>query len=212
MPPTSEDSTGQARTARDDAPLSFDLPRQPLARALYAFSALTGIELIADARLIGGRQSSALRGTMPPLEALQALLRDTGLVGQSFMPGTLILTLSGAPPVVPPEATHFRPPQPTYFTAVQRAVLGALCGTSATVPGDYRLAMKLWIDPAGTVLRTSFLDSTGRPGLDAALGAALARLQIGVPPPVDLPQPVVVLILPQAAHDDDCPAAASGQG
>ena len=193
--------------ARPDGPVNFDIPAQPLSKALYAFSAATGIEVLVDARQAAGRRSVDIRGLMTPRDALGVLLIGSKLVAQEFGPNTVTLkptatAASGRSSGMPGDGDI------PYFADIQRAVQQALCGDSRTAPGRYRLALKLWIGPSGAVLRSKRLDSTGDDNLDEVLDAATQAIRIGRPPPPDLPQPVTLVIsLRQDATN--CPSGAS---
>ncbi|MGC3986759.1 MAG: TonB-dependent siderophore receptor [Pseudorhodoferax sp.] len=63
----------QAQTAR------FDIPAQPLAAALDQFARQAGLQLVFDPGLARERQAPALRGEHDLREALDALLRGSGL-------------------------------------------------------------------------------------------------------------------------------------
>ncbi|MGO4717337.1 energy transducer TonB [Bradyrhizobium sp. 2TAF24] len=192
------------------APIRFDLPAQPLAKALQAFSAATNIEVLVDARHAAGRRSSDVQGAMMPREALALLLAGSGLVAQPFTADEAAFKIV-APPVPAPVAGL--PPGATrYFRDIQRAVELALCRDGRTAPGRYRLALKLWIGQSGVVLRSQRLDTTGDDALDGALDEVTRALPIGRSPPADLPQPVVLVISPQrAAVSAGCLAAAPEQ-
>ncbi len=63
----------QAQTAR------FDIPPQPLAAALDQFARQAGLQLVFDPQLARDRQAPALRGEHGLRQALDALLRGSGL-------------------------------------------------------------------------------------------------------------------------------------
>jgi hypothetical protein len=178
--------------------IRFDIPAEPLAKALAAFGELTGFEIIADARQAVGRISAPVSGTMLPREALLTLLLGTGLAVRDYAPGSVrLVTVSPAASVPVPGPVAGSSPFGAYFAAVQQAVLLALCRTDTTMPGSYRLAIKLWVAPSGSVARVRFLDTTGDRQRDAALGAALGQVDIGVPPPAHFQQPITLVILPR---------------
>jgi len=58
---------------------SFDIPAQPLAQALMIFGRQAGLQVTAEGPLTDGLRSSAVKGDMPPAEALSRLLTGTGL-------------------------------------------------------------------------------------------------------------------------------------
>ncbi|HHA2715376.1 TPA: STN domain-containing protein, partial [Stenotrophomonas maltophilia] len=58
---------------------SYDLPAQPLAAALDAYSRLTGVDLVIGAALPAGHAAPALRGDFDDAQALTRLLAGSGL-------------------------------------------------------------------------------------------------------------------------------------
>jgi hypothetical protein len=180
----------------DDARTNFNIPAQPMAEALYAFSAITGIEILVDARSAEGRRSTAVAGTMAPREALEVMLAGSGLASEDFGPGTIALKPIPRPPADGSSGSAARLDLP-YFADVQRAIQQALCADARTLPGTYRVALKLWIGRSGTVLLSKRLDTTGDAARDVAIDAVMhGGLRIGQPP-ADLPQPITLLISPR---------------
>ena len=57
---------------------TFDIPAQPLADALIAFGAATGLQVFYDGALAVGRRSAPAKGLFTPMQGLQTLLRGTG--------------------------------------------------------------------------------------------------------------------------------------
>jgi hypothetical protein len=188
---------------------SFDLPPQPLADALYAFSTATEVQVLVDARLIKGIWSRPVRGVLGREEALRRLLAGTGLEARYTTPTMFTLAVipgGGGKGVVAavsePEAwpadvvrEHER-----YSSAVQVAVARALCRDDDTRPGDYRIAVRLWIAPSGAVLRSALLGTTDDRARDGALSRKFGALRFERPPRL-LPQPITLLILPRASAD-----------
>ncbi len=72
----------------------FDIPAQPLATALTAFGQQSGLQVSAQAPLVEGKTSSALRGDLAALDALSRLLAGTGL---TFRIAGSTVTLEQAP-------------------------------------------------------------------------------------------------------------------
>jgi hypothetical protein len=190
-----------------DRPIAFDIAPEPLGDALAAFSAVTGIEVLVDARNVEGHQSAGIVGPMPARKALQVLLAGTPLEVQEFAPGTVTLMRVAKWSAIDPKTTSASAwMDAPYFHLIQRAVLRALCRSGETVPGSYRLALKLWIEPSGVISQVKRLDTLGDPDRNAAVDTALRQLDIGSPAPPDLPQPIAVVILPHASRDTaDCP-------
>jgi len=95
-----------------------------------------------------------------------------------------------------------------YFADIQSALRTALCARPETRPGDYSVGMELWVGPSGALKEFGLLTSTGDRNRDAALVEALGNMDIGQPPPADLPQPVTLAIVTGGAPE--CPAGAGG--
>ena len=62
--------------------MAFDIPAQPLDRALALFARQAGLQLALPAALAQGRTSPALQGHREPADALTLLLRGSGLRGR----------------------------------------------------------------------------------------------------------------------------------
>jgi hypothetical protein len=197
-----------ATAASQAGQISFDIPSQPVAQALFAFTISTGISVLVEDRLTSGRRSTAVKGTFGPEEALNILLTGTGLAVKYTAASAFTLVAAQA---TADNIAQARFPnagrglgREGYFLAVQKAVKRALCSHSRTLPGHYRVVLRLWIDPSGSVPSVELLGSTGDQGRDTQLSAMLTGLSIGAPP-ADLPQPVTLVVLPRApAATGDC--------
>jgi len=82
----------QAQSA--DAQRNFDIPAQPLPAALALFGRQSGLQVSVAAALAEGRNSSAVSGSMAPVQALGRLLAGTGL---TYRISGNIVTLEPAP-------------------------------------------------------------------------------------------------------------------
>lgn len=69
---------------------SYDLPAQDLDTALHKVAATAGLEFIAPSADLEGRTAPSLKGRMSGREAIEALLRGTGLEAQ-FDDGSIIV-------------------------------------------------------------------------------------------------------------------------
>ena len=195
----------QAETAiRSGARITLDIPSQPLADAIYAYTAATGVEALAAGNLLADRRSAEVRGTLTPEEALQTLLVGTGLTARFMDPGSFTLAPMQAVPAAAQVAdTPSQVPRyASYSVMVQNAVKRALCQQPSTRPGYYRTAIQIWIGPSGSVARSTLVGTTGDVARDKALTDAFRTLSVGAPPPAGLPQPATILILPRAQASD----------
>lgn len=173
--------------------LAFNVPAQALETALEAYGGISGRDVLYHSNLAIGRRSNAVVGHLPPDTALAILLEGTGLSARYETSGSYVLqaTPSAADPPLPPHVGQ-------YYARIQTALRTALCIDNQVRPGTYRVAVRLWIDSAGSVLRHERLSSAGEPSLDDGLDRMLRNLRIGAPPPTSLAQPTTIVILPQA--------------
>ncbi len=73
-------------------PQDFDLPRQPVAGALLAFSRQAGIEVLFSYDDLRDLQATPVSGRYEPADALNHLLRGTGFVARRKGPTTIVVT------------------------------------------------------------------------------------------------------------------------
>jgi iron complex outermembrane recepter protein len=73
LPITPKTALAQDKSAR------IDVPAQPLAQALVTLAKQTGIEVLAPAELVAGKQAPAVSGNVTPQAALAQLLKGSGL-------------------------------------------------------------------------------------------------------------------------------------
>jgi len=122
------------------APVAWDLPAQPLDRALAQVARQTGLQLLLAPDLVGSRQSPALRGTLEVDDALARLLQGSGL--RARIDGhTLVVERAGEPsrestlPAVRVSASGESANGPGNGYVAQRSLSGTKTDTSlATTP------------------------------------------------------------------------------
>jgi hypothetical protein len=206
-PPRAVPAAGHGRDMAASR-MDFDIPPQPLATALAAYGAATGIAVLVDGELATGRTSAAVSGLHAPREALRLLLEGTGLVARYASPTAF--TLAREEPVAKPSADKRSTASPGpewlgYAAVVQSTLQRALCPSAQTRLGQYRAAMQVWIDKAGVIRRVHLLASTGIGARDAAIARTLSDLVIDGRPPAGLPQPLTLLLAPTAdGLPEDC--------
>lgn len=61
------------------APVSFDLPAQPLAQTLKQIAAQDGLTLLVDSQLVAGKSAPAVKGSFEATDALRQVLAGSGL-------------------------------------------------------------------------------------------------------------------------------------
>lgn len=196
--------SGDARPAKQNEPITFDIRAQQLAGAIEIYCTITGLQVIYDARLTEGHNSAEIRGAFAAETALQALLKGTGLMAVHTGRDALVIV-----PVPPAQAAasaigeivlkDTNASQQHYYALVQAGIKNAFCLNSEARSASYRVAVSLWIDSAGAVQRFRVLGSTGRASLDQTIGETMRRVTVGEPPPAGMAQPFTVVILPAAS-------------
>ena len=193
------------------APIPFHIPAQPLANALQAYGAQTGVQVLYESHSAAGRHSVAVEGNFTPENALNLLLAGTDLSVHYTRPDAITLARSSseqdAPPLSPIAATDLslgtlrvRGEEDSsslraYSESVQVDIQKALQRNARTRGGSYRVVFDLWIDPFRTITRTQLFQSTGDAERDAALTVALRGVVISRAAPANMRQPVRVAIV-----------------
>ncbi|WP_180288546.1 TonB C-terminal domain-containing protein [Variovorax sp. 54] len=185
------------RASPESQMLDFDVPAQPLAAALAQYAAVSGRSVMFIDEWVAGRTSAPVRGRYTPHAALRALLAGAGFTADDVdtqLSGAFILKRVAAAPGVASAGGSQR----GYDALVQARVWDALCADLRTAPGHYRAILQLQVAASGRIGQASLVSSSGDPGRDAAMLAALAPLKMDRPPPADLALPLTLAILP---HD-----------
>ena len=185
----------------------FNIPQQPLAKALDSFSATTGVVGLYQARLAIGRMSKPVSGQYPPVVALALLLNDTGLEARYAAATAFVLVpADGGAPLTQAAGSVARAAiaqqdmtQRGYSALLQARINDALCAGTATRPGDYRVALNFRVGPAGDIQQFDLLGSSGDAQRDEAIAQALRTLAIGRPAPAHMPQPFTMVVLPTSS-------------
>ncbi len=176
----------------------FDIPAQPLASALDAFSTVTGREVFYDGSAERGRWSTAVKGSFKPDDALSLLLSGTNLLAQPS--GSSGYTLVSIPKDTSGTAMAARiaadRPYARYFAVIQGGIRDALCRNADTRPGTYKILLKFWIGPSGILERLILRGTTGDSDHDVHLVGALQAVTLAESPPADMPQPITMAIFP----------------
>lgn len=181
----------------DTGRIEFDIGAEPLSNALERFMSATSVAVVVDSALLAGRRSAPLKGLYAPEAALRTILSGTGLNVVAIGPGafTVLPPSPGARPL--PSNLH-------YAAAIQSAVTAALCQQSDTRLMQYRAVLRLWLDPAGVVTRVELASSTGDSSIDTTIAATLQDVEVDLPRPDGLPQPVKLAILPDVSGGSAC--------
>lgn len=177
------------RTANKTPHIAFDIPAQPLQSALERFGEMTGFSGLYDPDTVRGKQSSAVLGAYTPEMALAMLLASSGLVAHYTTENAFVLevTTSIAAPV-----------RDMPFNAqLQAAIRLAFCRSRQIAPGDYRVALRFYVDATGNVHHPELLDTTGDSTRDRMIVALVGQVRLGRPP-ANVAEPFYMVILPHA--------------
>ncbi len=88
-------SAAPAMAQSMDERRAYNIPAQPVADALIAFSRQSGIQVVSASGEIGARQSQAVRGRFPAGEALDRMLGGTGLGWSQAGRGSIVVRTEG---------------------------------------------------------------------------------------------------------------------
>nr|WP_315251614.1 TonB-dependent receptor [uncultured Duganella sp.] len=97
--------------ATPEAVQSYDIPAGPLSQALSSFAAKARVPLSFDGRLLEGKTSSGLRGTVSVAEGFARLLEGSGLQAQPLSNGAYTLTALPPSPALRPAAATVAAPE-----------------------------------------------------------------------------------------------------
>lgn len=193
-------SIAWAQPATYEAVETYDIPAQALVSALKEYIRVSRAQVLYETMLTDGRRSQAVVGRFTSEAALQTLLAGSGLLGERTQADSYVVKQSGLE-----SSVVARVPDMHFLGALQNGVLRVLCGGRLARPGSYSAAIALWIVPSGAIQRVSLIGSTGSATRDALLETSLQGRAIGVPPPVDIPQPFILSIVPRPPQETgDC--------
>jgi hypothetical protein len=196
-------SIALAQTSMNDRAV-FDIPSQPLMSALEQYGASAGRELLYDAKLAPGRISTKLQGDFSRTQALQILLSGTGLVASFATDNAIVIVPAQQPRSYPTEASvpalAYRKQSifGSYYGVLQNRIKETFCAKTVLQPGQYRIAVQVWVEGGGHIARIGLLGSSGDLARDDAITATLRGMDVGIAPPAGLEQPFTLVIRPQA--------------
>jgi hypothetical protein len=186
-----------------DARIEFNIPAQPLAKALIAYGAVTGLEIFYNASLAGGLTSDRVVGVMTPEAGLKALLRGTSYTARSTGPGTFTITQAPRDEVSSSMKAVARRQLEPYFAELQRGISDALCRYAGSPAAQNELVYRFWMSRSGVVERIDVLADNGERADDQRFAAPIRGLALAAPP-TGLSQPINMVIFPPAPGSSAC--------
>lgn len=177
----------------------LEIPSRPLAQALSDFASQTGLQMLYDAPLAAGRQSSAVSGMMSPRSGLALLLQGTGLSARFTSAGAVVIYASTASTVTLNPLTAVAAPvigrdrsDPVfvaYADAVRRRIVDHVRTKDELTDVGYRVSIRVWVSADGTPNRAEILSSSGDPERDDRFLERVMTTALPVAPAY-LPQPL----------------------
>jgi hypothetical protein len=178
---------------------AFDIPDQPLASALEAYSSVTGIETLYDSAVARERRSAAVHGNFTAADALRMMLMGTSLSARLIAPDAVTIELSQRPAQAAAGSSPDQNAHQIYFGLIQAGLERAFCKDSQVRPGGYRAVLKFRIAANGQIREPSVVGTTGDDERDRMILRTLDGLSLGNSPPAGLQQPIMMVILPQSS-------------
>lgn len=180
----------------------FDIPAQPLADALNAYSEATGIELYYDGTLSLDRRSTAVHGMLSPSAALAKLLKGTGCVPRTTGPGAISIVSAPPTPLAPAviplrDLRQYAP----YFALLQERLSQILCQSDGASANRDRIVFKFWVDALGRITHIEILNAGNDRERNQEILSTAEGLAVGKPPPADMPEPLIMAVYPPQAGD-----------
>ncbi|MEW6435847.1 MAG: hypothetical protein AB1508_01600 [Pseudomonadota bacterium] len=191
-----------AALAQTQRTFAFDIPAQSLSSALEAYGAATHEEVFYDAALAAGRRSTMVKGVFSAPRGLEMILRGTGYMPRTTGTGMIsIVPVTGAQIAEVAARVRALRRYDWYFAVLQKKLGRVLCDSDRSGRGNGEIVFKFWLTQSGTILRAEVIASGGDPLRDQSLTDAARGLDIGQPPPADLPEPITMAIFAPAAGE-----------
>lgn len=188
----------------------YEIPAQPVARAIAEFATVSGVSVIYRQSLAGERLSTPLDGRYSAPAALRRLLEGTGLSARFTGPNSAIIFIEGqAPPAdragssadSGPSALHLdmaevRAPRTVgrrdpsafnhYAQRVQTEIFERLKRDGAYAGRRFRLEIAVTVDAMGKISAVELLRGSNEAEWDARVRDVLTGAQLSSAPPEGL--------------------------
>lgn len=203
----------RAQSVAIDQSIAFDIPAQPLGAALTAYFRASGVQLLYDSSLAQGRRSSAVKGNFTPRQALNLLLRGTGLVARYSRGNAAVLApehdaarieslvplgrVVVREPVEVPPPTAFQRLQ--YYARLEAELQAHLHADRRTSHLGFDLRAAIRISASGVVESIDIRPGAGNGA--AQVVAVLAGKQVA-PPPRGIGQPLLLVLRGRRGRGD----------
>ncbi|WP_144633574.1 STN domain-containing protein [Bordetella genomosp. 13] len=180
--------------AAESSDAFFDLPILPLAEALRRYGEAADRSIFFETGQLAGRRSAPVHGRLDRDEALRRLLAGTGMRAWPLSPQ--VVTVEPVPSSEAASPVRGSGPDPHYDGYLQQAVMRALCAEPGLRADRQRIAMRFSV--ASSRIQDLRVRVAEQPELEPLVRRALTNISLTQPPP-DVPQPVVMIVSPQAA-------------
>lgn len=200
-----EGMTGASLSRERDA-LHFDMPAQPLHKALQFYSEMTGRSILYDTRQVAGLHAPAMRGSYTPDEALRRLIAQSGLQAYFASHDVFMLKQAAAASAAALRDSAALPPSArwpaggdVFYGEVQARITRALCDQPAVRQAGVRMILRFGLD-AGHAVSGLRVHVPERPEIAQRVQQRLDGLPLMAPPPGVSAQSVIMVVQP-VGHD-----------
>ena len=128
-------------------------------------------------------------------DALRTLL--TGISLSARLIAEDAVTIEPPPPLAQAEPAPENSAHRLYYSRIQAGLEQAFCKDNQVRPGGYRALLKFTIAADGQIRQPKVVGTTGSEARDRMIAQTLDGVELGSPPPADLRQPIMMVILPQ---------------
>jgi hypothetical protein len=201
-------------TAKPLGSIKFDIPAEPLAEALQAYSVATNTQVMFETTTTDGYRSAPLQGEYTAEAALQQMLADTDLRVRYTRANAITVAPNSAPDVDEPPSQTLAPAADLalgtlnvsagtegdrgrlgeYIGVIQSDIQRALKKAGKARAGEYRAEVKLWVDQSRTIQRAELSRSNGDKERDTQIASVLHGLVLSQLAPTNTPQPLRFMI------------------
>lgn len=200
LDPAEEGRAGAPMQHQRDA-LRFDMPAQPLHKALQFYSEMTGRSVLYDTRQVSRLNAPALRGSYTPDDALRRLIAHSGL--QAYFASHDVFMLKQAviaSDAAPQDSASLSPPAwwpeggDVFYGEVQARITRVLCDQPVIRQEGVRMILRFGLD-AGHAVSGLRVHVPDRPVLALRVRQWLEGLPL-MPPPGVSAQSVIMVVQP----------------
>jgi len=147
---------GGAAAADFARPIAFDIPAQPLATALLAFSEQAGVQVLVESQLVEPFSAPAIQRSDTPARVLETLLRTSGLTFSFVNPDAVAIRQGNG--MIAASAGALVVPTGAVGSTGSSARIATLASANSQESGSRVPDTGVRSDGAGEAMRSGMLD------------------------------------------------------